>query len=170
MLSLESQDWRSLRHAYGEASDIPDLLRQLALNAAPKSRYDEEPWFTLWSSLCHQEDVYDASYATVPHIVTIGIECVGPIDSGFFLLPACIEVFRNNGRGPQVPAELSEAYFAALTGLHECAYRHASDKWDSAMAQSVAAALAAAAGQLKLAEAILKLDDDMMGKIIQLDI
>lgn len=29
MLSLESSRWSALEHAYGQASDIPPLLRQL---------------------------------------------------------------------------------------------------------------------------------------------
>jgi hypothetical protein len=35
------------------------------------------------------------------------------------------------------------AYSTALAELHNCAFVHASDDWDAAMAQSVAAALAA---------------------------
>jgi hypothetical protein len=29
MLSLDSAEWAGLKHAYGSAADIPDLLRQL---------------------------------------------------------------------------------------------------------------------------------------------
>jgi len=170
VIPLESGEWGELTHAYGKASDIPELLRQLSLSPEPKSDYQHEPWYSLWSSLCHQEDVYTASYAAVPHIVEIGIKTAGAIDSGFFLLPASIEVFRNNGRGPEIPASLANDYFAGLQALHECAFRHTSDEWDSAMAQSVAAALTVAKGQLKLAEAFIRMDDDMIAKIVKLDL
>ena len=170
LILLESEQWHELKHAYGKASDIPGLLTQLSHNTGPKSNYRDEPWFSLWSALCHQGDVYSASYAAVPHIVEIGLQASGPIDSGFFHLPACIEVFRGNGRGPQIPAEMAEAYFAGLRGLHECAFRHADEDWDGAMAQSVVAALAAAKGQIRLAHALIELDDDMIAKIIALSL
>jgi len=67
MLSLESPRWSELTHAYGCASDIPALLRQLM--AVSDANADEEPWFTLWSALAHQGDVYSASFAAVPHVV-----------------------------------------------------------------------------------------------------
>jgi hypothetical protein len=165
MILLESGPWKHLKHAYGHASDIPELLTQLSQNTRPMRDYKDEPWFSLWSALCHQGDVYDASYAALPHIVQIGIEASGSIDTGFFLMPACIEIFRTSGRGPDIPPDLEKAYFKGLRGLHECAYRHASDVWSSSMAQSVAAALAAATGQLGLADALIKLDDDMIDRV-----
>jgi len=71
MLDLMSPRWKELSHAYGPARDIPDLLKQLK-TAPPKKDYRSEPWFSRWSALCHQGDVYTASYAAVPHIVAVG--------------------------------------------------------------------------------------------------
>jgi hypothetical protein len=48
MLSLDSPRWATLQHAYGDASDIPALLRQLT--HFPPSDGNKEPWFTLWSA------------------------------------------------------------------------------------------------------------------------
>src|SRR5262245_2777864 len=76
MIPLDSPEWRRLQHAYGPASDIPDLLRQLAANPCAKKSGDE-PWHSLWSALCHQGDVYTASYAAVPHIVDIALNAKG---------------------------------------------------------------------------------------------
>ena len=56
MLSLDDTQWAELSHAYGRASDIPALLRQLY--ALPHASGQEEPWFSLWSALAHQGDVY----------------------------------------------------------------------------------------------------------------
>ena len=99
VVPLNSKDWQTLTHAYGGASDVPELLAQLALNPKPKSDYRSEPWFMLWSSLCHQGTAYNASYAAVPHIVRICLTSDGPIDSSFFQLPACIEIARATGQG-----------------------------------------------------------------------
>jgi hypothetical protein len=94
MLPLDDPYWSELVHAYGKASDVPELLLALASSTGPKTGYEEEPWYSLWSSLCHQGDVYTASYAAVPHIVKIACEAAPPIDSSFLQLPAAIEVAR----------------------------------------------------------------------------
>jgi hypothetical protein len=62
---LSSIDWEALRHAYGSAGDVPDLLQELSGNSeqAREAAIDQ-----LWSSLCHQETVYSASAATVPFL------------------------------------------------------------------------------------------------------
>ena len=131
----------------------------------PRRDYKDEPWFSLWSALCHQEDVYNASYAAVPHVVEIALITKGEIDVGFFLLPASIEVARLLGRGPALEPSLEAPYLNALRQLHECAFVHATDEWGSDMAQSIAAALAASKGQIALAQAILNLDQDIIARI-----
>ena len=45
MLSLESSRWSELEHAYGQASDIPPLLRQL--RDLPGSEGQSEPCLAL---------------------------------------------------------------------------------------------------------------------------
>ena len=70
-LPLTSAKWAALTHAYGEASDIPDLLSELAEAETLGNETADEPMFTLWSSLCHQDNVYPASFAAVPHLVEI---------------------------------------------------------------------------------------------------
>jgi hypothetical protein len=170
VISLDSPEWAQFRHAYGAAANIPLLIKQLAGTPRRKGTPQEEPWFSLWSALCHQGDVYDASYAALPHFVRIANTAAGPIDFDFFLLPACIEVARSKGRGPKIPTALSEAYFGALQNLHECAFRHAADAWDIDMTRSVAAALAAAKGQYRLAEALIDLDADLIDRIVRLDL
>ena len=62
--------WDALEHAYGPASNIPGLL-DLARRAPASLTSTDEPWSSLWSALCHQSDVYTASYAAVPELVDI---------------------------------------------------------------------------------------------------
>ena len=169
MLSLDNHTWNDLDHAYGSASDVPDLLRQLRAHPYRTQNYKDEPWFSLWSSLCHQGDVYTASYAAVPHIIDICCTATGPIDFGFFQLPGCIESARATGRGPDIPETISADYKSAFRRLPECIERHYSHEWDDAMAQSVAVALLAAKGRLKVAEAISEMDSDVMEKLISGD-
>lgn len=68
MLPLDSDRWAGLAQAYGGAADVPQMLRDLALDPS------DGVWERLWSSLCHQGEVYPASYAAVPHIVRIAVE------------------------------------------------------------------------------------------------
>ncbi len=169
MIELDDPRWQKLSHAYGSAADIPELLRDLASATGPKSGYDCEPWFTLWSSLCHQGDVYDASYAALPHIVEIACNATRPVDFSFFQLPAAIEIGRHSGKGPPVPADLANAYGDAVSRLTECVALHRHEDWDELTLLSAASALAVAKGHHRIAEAISNLDDDLITRLIELD-
>jgi hypothetical protein len=164
VIGLDPPAWNRLRHAYGPATDIPSLLRQLK-RSLPIHDYKDEPWFSLWSALCHQGDVFGASYAAVPHIVQIGLDVKRQLDSDFFLLPACIEVARATNHGPEPEPDMAQSYFDSLQKLHLLAFAHSTDDWNSDMAQSVAAALAASKGQIELAQALINLDNDIIRKI-----
>jgi hypothetical protein len=165
MLPLDDPLWKDLQHAYGAATDIPDILRTLALSTGPKEGYGDEPWFSLWSSLCHQGDVYTASYVAVPHIVQIASETKAPVDFSFFQLPAAIEVARQTGRGPDIPKAFADEYHSAIARLMENASLHRNEPWDQSMLLSVAAAQAVAKGHIDVAEALLNLDADWIAKI-----
>src|SRR4051812_18724264 len=114
MLSLASPRWSQLKHAYGSAADIPPLLR--ALESLPASDGEKEPWFTLWSALAHQGDVYPASFAAVPHVVRALSTDPERADSTFFHFPAWVEVCRHR-KNVAIPQDLSDAYFKALAQL-----------------------------------------------------
>jgi hypothetical protein len=153
-----------LQHAYGPASDIPDLLRRIAADPR-QEKGDAGPWHSLWSALCHQEDIYTASYAAVPHIVQVALDATGPIAFDFFLLPTRVEISRVRKRGPEIPRDLEWQYFAALRSLIECAARHAAEAWDINMVRCVAAAIAAAKNQVNLAAALTDLPVDVIERI-----
>ena len=169
MIDLDDPRWLKLSHAYGNAADIPKLLHQLARATGPKTGYNSEPWFSLWSSLCHQGDVYDASYAALPHIVEIAFNTKEPVDFSFFQLTAAIEIARRSGKGPPVPGDLAEAYGDAVSRLAECVALHRHEVWDEPTLLSAMSALAVAKGHHRVAEAVMDLDDDLITKLIELD-
>lgn len=169
MIELDDPRWETLSHAYGSAGDVPKLLWHLAGATGPKIRNNSEPWFTLWSSLCHQGDVYDASYAALPHIVEIACNANGPIDFSFFQLPAAIEIARHGGKGPPVPTDLAASYRDAVLRLTECVALHRHEDWDEPMLLSAASAMAVAKGHHRVAEAIMNLDDDLITRLIELN-
>jgi hypothetical protein len=165
MLALDDPQWATLAHAYGPATDIPGLLRKLTLSVRPSAARDE-PWWSLWSSLCHQGDVYSASYAALPHVVQIAFDASGPVDMSFFLLPASIEIARHNGRGPEIPSFLRESYKSGLVQIMDCVQVHRHEPWDQDTLQVVAAAQAVSKGLHRIAEALVELDNDWMAKIL----
>src|SRR6266498_4123599 len=62
---LDTIDWSKLKHAYGEASDVPELIRHLLSedrDARKKSIYE------LFGNIWHQGTVYEASSYAVPFL------------------------------------------------------------------------------------------------------
>jgi hypothetical protein len=92
MLELDDPRWGELRHAYGFASDTPGLLRRLESGSTSAGR--DEPWFTLWSSLAHQVDVYPASFAAVPHVIRVLASAPTTSDVSFLHFPSWVEICR----------------------------------------------------------------------------
>ena len=84
-------DWNNLRHAYGAASDIPSLLEQIQ-GFPSETSWQAEPWFSLWSALYHQGDIYSASIAAVPTIVSTLASDPGRATLSFYMLPASIAI------------------------------------------------------------------------------
>src|SRR5579862_1242153 len=61
-------DWSQLSHAYGQAADVPEMIRDLA-RSGPATREDvlEE----LWSSILHQGSLYTATTAAIPFLIEL---------------------------------------------------------------------------------------------------
>ncbi|MBA2226758.1 MAG: HEAT repeat domain-containing protein [Thermogemmata sp.] len=62
---LDQIDWTSLRHAYGQASDVPGWLRALL---SPNAKVRQEAIYELFGTIYHQGTVYSASAAAVPFL------------------------------------------------------------------------------------------------------
>jgi hypothetical protein len=164
MLSLDSPLWSELRHAYGVASDTPALLSEL--QSLPESTGESEPWFTLWSSLAHQGDVYSASFAAVPHVVRALATAPTSASSTYFQFPAWVEICRQN-HGTPIPPELEEAYFSALAELPGLVAAAASRPWDADFMSCALSAIAAAKGSIKVAEAALELTPETASDFLE---
>ena len=148
-----SVDWSSLEHAYGNAADVPKLLASARSASAPTD-YRDEPWFGLWSALCHQGDVYTASYAALPELVDIARSRDGAAGAELLLLAGCIELERQS-RGLTVPQSLADAYRAAVNGgaqLASSALRTAGEADDR---RRLNIALAALTGEVAEARRLL---------------
>jgi hypothetical protein len=163
LLSLESPKWAELDHAYGSAENLPNLIRQLEA-LPPEGSFESEPYSTLWSSLCHQGDVYSASYAAVPHLVRV-LEVARSLRHWtVLLLVVSIETSRMEGRGPEIREDLQSPYLAALSRLPKVVADSSHEEWDETATQTAAAAVAVAKGRTDLADAILELSSDILPK------
>ncbi len=165
MLSLDSPDWGRLQHAYGPALDIPDLLRQL--EGLPSSEGMAEPWFSIWSALAHQGDVYPASFAAVPHVVRVLASAPYRAPMVFFQFPAWVEICRSR-KDVSVPAELLPAYIGALRQLPVLIGAAAGRAWGADFLRCAMAALAAAKGFAEVAEAAMELSPELAPRVLRL--
>lgn len=163
MLSLASTRWSELQHAYGAATDVPPLLEQLA--TLPDAAGETEPWFSLWSALAHQGDVYDASFAAVPHVVQALASAPLRASAVYFQFPAWVEVCRIRN-GVDVPEDLSEAYFAALSTLPSLVAAASAREWDTDFLQCALSAIAAAKGAADVAQIALELTPPVAAEML----
>jgi hypothetical protein len=162
-LPLDSPRWHELEHAYGKATDIPALLRQLA--SLPPSGPDDEPWFSLWSALAHQGDVYAASFAAVPHVVRALALAPDRAGAVYLQFPAWVEICRKR-EGVVIPSDLQDAYAAALAALPGLVAAAAMRAWDDEFLACALAALAAVKGSADVAEAALELTPEVAGDFL----
>jgi hypothetical protein len=164
MLNLDSSRWLELEHAYGVASDIPALLKQL--HDLPDAVGDSEPWFSLWSALAHQGDVYAASYAAVPHVVAALARSPETAPATYFQFPAWVEICRCKN-GPPIPQDLQPAYLAALAQLPLLIALAAAREWSPDELACALSVLAAAKGQASVAEAVLEMTPDVADEFME---
>jgi hypothetical protein len=127
MIELNSKAWSDLKDAYGDASHIPPLIAKLKEKTGPKVSSEDEPWNSLWSRLYHQDDIFSASFATVPYLAEIAMQASPPIAWDFFLLPVSIEIQRVK-QNVEIPHELMPPYFKALEDLARLAKNYISKK------------------------------------------
>lgn len=113
MLDLNTTEWSKFRHAYGDASNLPELINELK-NAPYPNEYTDEPWFTLWSSLCHQGSVYTGSFAAVPYLLDIAQSKEPKYQLKFIDLIASIHCFRTAKGQDNIPEQLIESYNLAV--------------------------------------------------------
>ena len=164
MLSLDSPRWSELQHAYGGAADIPALLKHLV--EVPSSENNNEPWFSIWSALAHQGDVYSASFAAVPHVIEALASAPLRADFSYFQFPAWVEVCRAKN-SVSVPEDIAPAYFQSLSRLPALVAAASSRQWDEGFLCCALSAVAAAKGQPAVAEAVLELSPEVAGEFME---
>ena len=131
-----------------------------ALTPRSSSDGQTEPWFSIWSALAHQGDVFSGSYAALPHIVEILASDPVNADSSFFQFPAWVEICRCKAN-EDVQEDLKAPYFEALARLPALVAAAAKANWNPDYLACCMAAIAVAKGQPIMAEAALELTPDV---------
>jgi hypothetical protein len=165
MIPLDSTEWSQLSHAYGNAIDIPGLLVELE-SMPPDEGSETEPYYSLCSALCHQGDVYTASYAALPHLVRLMKSAPEQVPVILMLLVTRIEIARLQGRGPDLPSNLEPGYRLSLEQLPGIVSKLSQYSWDNLYCCAAIAAVAASKGFHQLAETVLELDPETIEKVL----
>lgn len=166
MLPLDDPRWSALLDAYGASSGIPKLLAE-AEKLPEDSGGDTEPYFSLWSALCHQGDVYSASYAAVPHLVRIVEENPGKFRWSLLSLVQAIETARSEGRGAAMPDDLNEPYLKALARIPAMASALLAGARTEVELRVILAACASAKGFPSIGEAIAELTPETTARFLE---
>jgi hypothetical protein len=156
MTTSQTVDWQQLRHAYGTAGGIPVLLQRIETFPV-ETDWQAEPWFSLWSALYHQGDIYPASIAAVPQIVFTLSKDPAKATLSFFLLPASIAV-ADNDSPVDVPKEMRESFASALAALGGIATSALSNITDEYVARAAQAAVLVSQGEFQQAAELLEAD------------
>ncbi|MBH1555208.1 hypothetical protein I5U56_13555 [Stenotrophomonas maltophilia] len=169
LIALDDPRWGELQHAYGAADDIPELLANLIIPKGERSEDDpiEDTWHELWSSLCHQGDVYTASFAAVPHIVN-----ALPMDSDssnwqFISLPQSIETLRCH-KGVELPAGLEPEYSQAIQRMGKHAAMLVATPQEAWITSALFAAIAIAHGHTPMARLHTEISSDEMDQAVNI--
>jgi hypothetical protein len=132
---LKGIDWGNLHHAYGAATDVPDLIRSLASDDADRR---ERALDTLFGSIWHQGNMYEATVYAVPFLIELltypeiqgkqGIlELLGAMasGSGYHEVHQAFDYYRRQRGTPEFEAKLAQeratvkaAFEAVASGSH----------------------------------------------------
>lgn len=84
---LESIDWASMGHAYGQADDVPQWLNDMA---SPDAELQERAFSSFYSAAHHQGDVYPCMMASLPFLFAMADDPCTPDRASVVALIASI--------------------------------------------------------------------------------
>lgn len=92
---LDQVDWASLKHAYGPANDVPEMLRQLA-STDPGKR--DAALHAAYGNIFHQGTRYEATPKAIPFLIEIAARGDAAI---LDLVTHCVAGYFSTVRGPR---------------------------------------------------------------------
>lgn len=113
MINFEDTRWLNMTGGYRTPFDPRPLLKRLKTDSETTA-----VWHELWDGLHHQGDIGEASFASVPYLVSCCRER-GVLDWNIYAMVAIIELARKEGTNPDVPRWIADDYFQAIRELAE---------------------------------------------------
>lgn len=166
-LSLNDPAWAKLTHAYNSAADIPGFIETLGAETTEEDR--KAAWEEIWSALCHQDTVYPATYAAIPHLVQIAKNSNSLKERGeVYFFATYAFACTKYPEATQCPDEFVEAFSEALRELESLIIKDLKADWPPLDLRYVVAGLLFLKGDLaggKLLEAYDTLCDECLGFI-----
>ena len=161
MIPLNDSKWKEFEGGYRTPYDASIPLEKL--EEATSTGEVDSIFSELWNELHHQGDVGLASYFSVPHVIRIAKK-KKLYNWNVFGLVATIEIERHSNNS-KLPEEFEQAYLDSIQKeLPELIKQMMTDKWDAGLTSGVLSALAISKGHIKLADAILKMEDESLLK------
>jgi len=153
-MNLDDPQWPHLLGGYRVPYDPRKALFALEENGDAAAA-----WKELWTGLYHQGDVGEASYAAVPHLVRIHV-ARGVADWNTYALAATIEDARNDGRNPELPSRLRDAYKGAWRKLVDLGLQELAVAEDPTLVAAILAVLCFGKGQTTLGRLAIAFTED----------
>jgi hypothetical protein len=111
--------------------------------------------------LCHQNDVYTASYAAIPHVVALAATKPRQERLEHVNFIASVEAYRRREGAPPIPSDLEGAYLASIRQAGSMVLECLESDWDEAGYKVMLGGLAVVRGQYKLGAAISELEEEI---------
>jgi hypothetical protein len=143
-LDLADPRWATLLGGYKVPYDPRPALADLA-----EGRNVDGAWNDLWEGLHHQGDIGAASFAAIPHLVSI-FERRGAGDWNLYALAATVEFARDNPTNPAPPPDVAMGYAEAWRRLAELGRRQLGEAEEATLVRGILAVLAIARGERML--------------------
>ena len=159
MKSLDDPRWEQLIGGYRQPYDASIPLRKLRDGVPP-----EQIWKELWEELHHQGDVDSASFAVVPHLVSIASQW-GERDWNFYAIIALIEIERGQRDNPDVDDSIREDYHAAWGAILDLALHYLRTATDQTLIRTALGVIALQRGDRILGEILTLYDAEEIADI-----
>lgn len=160
MMLSDDPRLKGLSGGYRLPYDPTAALKRLELEPA-----SAQAWEELFNELHHQGDVGEASYATIPALVTIQRR-TRALSWNLYALAATIEIERHRRPNPPLPDWLDREYREAWRDLLEFALADLASSHDSLVIRTAMAVVALARNQREIGTLLLEVDPSEVNALL----
>jgi hypothetical protein len=161
MIDFNDAHWQGLKGGRKTDYDPRPALRRLLAGDPAQPIWDE-----FWEELHHQGNIGDASYASVPFVITFISRSAAP-DYNAYGLISIVEIERHSKDNPAIPDWLVPSYRQAWKDVLSLASRDIGKADDAITIRTILGVMALAKGELKLGAFIAKSDTSEIDEFLE---